>query len=604
MCGISGIVNIKNIELVKNRLDVMNESMKHRGPDDSGVFNDDFVGLTQTRLSIIDLSSQGHQPMISNDKNCIVVFNGEIYNFLSLKKQLSDYQYHTKTDTEVIIAAYQKWGINFIHQLDGMFAIALYDVVQKKLFLIRDRLGVKPLYFYTSENGESYFASELRTIIKGSGMKPKLNKKQLQDFLTFQTSTGCETLIENISSITAGSYLCITTSSQDEIRYWQAQSKINASESREQAVLKVKDLFFSAVEKRLMADVPLGAFLSGGIDSSAVVAAMSECGVPINTFNVNFSEGQFSEAKYAQIIADKFKTNHTEINLSPDYFLNLLPQGILSLDHPSTDGLNTYVVSKATKDAGITVALSGVGGDEWFAGYPAFQHFYNKTFQKLKLIPQPLRALIAKVAQIKTNETTRKKWEFLSSDLSFYDLYTTQKSVFSPNQIKNLLNNSYIKNSNIDIQNVSELSIIEWEKYLMPVLLRDTDQMGMAHSLEIREPFLDYQLIEYVLSLPDEFKFGKEPKQLLVDAMGDLLPDNIVNRPKMGFVLPYQLWMKNELKTYVKEGLNYIKQNEAFNTDYISHLEAKYFSNQDNVRWNMIWILAVLGHWINNNNIQ
>jgi asparagine synthase (glutamine-hydrolysing) len=604
MCGISGIINIQNKDLVKNQLDEMNSSMKHRGPDDEGVFYDDFVGLTQTRLSIIDLSSQGHQPMLSKDNQLAIVFNGEIYNFKSLKKELSDYDFVTQTDTEVILAAYLKWGIDMVEKLDGMFAIALYDIPEKKVYLIRDRLGVKPLYYYQSEHNETFFASEIRTIIKGAKIKPKLNQNELKDYLTFQTCTSNQTLVKGIYTISPGTYHCYSNQNNHIVSYWKPTPTISSTDSRVQAVKNVRELLFQSVEKRLMADVPLGAFLSGGVDSSAIVAAMSEFGSHVNTFNVNFAEDQFSEAVFAQIIAKKFNTNHTEINLKPNEFLNLLPNGIEALDHPSVDGLNTYVVSKATKDAGITVALSGVGGDEWFAGYPIFNRLVTKQHEKLKLIPKPLRSITSTLAQLKTNETTRKRWEFFASDLSFNELYQTQKMVFSTSQINHLLNYNSSTNSNFDIANISELSVLEWQKYLMPVLLRDTDQMGMAHSLEIREPFMDYQLIEYLLSLPDAYKLGNQPKQLLVDAMGGLLPNEIVNRPKMGFVLPYEVWLKTDLKDYVKQGLSYIKSHQAFNTEYVAYLETNYFENHFHIRWNMIWILAVLGHWMNNNQVS
>lgn len=604
MCGINGIFNVKNKALSLQKLQAMNLAMKHRGPDDSGVFYNDEIALGQTRLSIIDLSSAGHQPMFSKNKNIVLVFNGEIYNFKSLKKQLGDYDFITQTDTEVIIAAYLKWGINFIDYLDGMFAIALYDIKNNVSFLIRDRLGVKPLYFYTNTINETYFASEIRSVIEGSGLTPKLNKSKISEFLTLQTVSGNETILQDIFSLEPGTYLMFKDKLQSKHTYWQPNSDINYSINKEEATNKVHDLFYESIEKRLVSDVPLGAFLSGGIDSSAVVAAMSSFGSNVNTFNINFAEGAFSEAKYAQIIAKKYKTNHTEINLKPQSFIDLLPQGIQSLDHPSIDGLNTYVVSKSTKDAGITVALSGVGGDEWFAGYPSFSHFRNKGFEKYKMIPKPVRLAISKIAQLKNSEMNRKKWEFLETNLDFYDLYLAQKSVFSQSQINKILNGNISQNISSTIETISDLSIIEWKKYLMPVLLRDTDQMGMAHSLEIREPFLDYRLVEYLLQLPDDFKFGKYPKQLLVDAMKNELPIDIIDRSKMGFVLPYELWLKKELKDYVEQGLNYIRNNDNFNENYINYLQDSYFNNKNNVRWNMIWILAVFGHWINNNNVK
>ena len=607
MCGINGIIRIQDKQQAAESLARMNMCVAHRGPDDSGEYADDFVALGHRRLSIIDLSASGHQPMFSQDQSVVLIFNGEIYNFPELKKQLADYPFKTDTDTEVIIAAYLKWGIACIERLDGMFAIALYDRQQGKVYLVRDRLGVKPVYYYVSPRGEIFFSSEVRGVIAGAGIKPKLNAASVSDYFTFQTVTGQATLADGIKMLEAGSIASISRDAFDIKPYWKLSYATDESIGYEEAVKTTRELVFSAVSKRMMADVPLGAFLSGGIDSSAVVAAMAESGYKPNTFNVNFAEGKFSEAAYARMVAKRFHTNHTEINLKPEYFLNLLPTAVRALDHPSIDGLNTYVVSRATKEAGISVALSGVGGDEWFAGYPVFHRMYHDKLKRFRMMPKVLRQSAAGLAgAVARNESWSKKLELLSSDLRFSDLHLAERKLFTASQIQRLLKqvNAPDNRKHPDIQTISDLSIAEWETYLMPVLLRDTDQMGMAHSLEIREPFLDYKLVEYLLSLPASYKFGEKPKQLLVSAMGDLLPDEIVSRPKMGFVLPYEVWMKNELKPYVKEGLNTLKHHSFFNEEGIADLEAQYFEGRRSIKWNMIWSMAVLGHWINNNGVQ
>jgi len=606
MCGINGVIRL--IDKLKAEKDVaaMNQTVKHRGPDDSGQFTDYFVSLGHRRLSIIDLSSAGHQPMFSKDESIVVVFNGEIYNFKDIRGQIGDYQFNTHTDTEVIIAAYLKWGISFIHHLDGMFAIALYDKKEEKVFLIRDRLGVKPIYYHQSAANEIYFSSEIRGIRAVDGFKGELDRESIYEYLTYQTVTSENTLVKGVKMLDAGTYAVISKTSFDIQTYWSPQYQTNNNLSYENTVKDVRELLFQAVEKRMMSDVPFGAFLSGGIDSSAIVAAMSECGVKPNTFNINFSEGEFSEAQYARLIAKKFNTNHTELNLKPEYFLSLLPAAVHALDHPSIDGLNTFIVSKATKEAGISVALSGVGGDEWFAGYPVFKRIHHNELSKFKAIPKFLRLPGSRILNaLSKNEGWSKKLELLGSELNNSDLHKAERKLFTNDQIKSLLNKTNTRIVTKDsIKNISDLSIEEWKYYLMPILLRDTDQMGMAHSLEIREPFLDYKLVEYLLSVPDSFKFGPKPKQLLVSAMGNLLPDEIVSRPKMGFVLPYEIWMKNDLKPYVKEGLNILKNHELFNERGISGLEEKYFEKKNLVKWNMIWSLAVLGHWINNNKIE
>jgi asparagine synthase (glutamine-hydrolysing) len=290
----------------------------------------------------------------------------------------------------------------------------------------------------------------------------------------------------------------------------------------------------------------------------------------------------------------------------PEDFLKVLPEAVKALDHPSIDGLNAYVVSMATKNAGITVALSGVGGDEWFAGYPVFHSIYHDKYVWIKRIPQFLRILMVNAINfIKKDVSLERKMEWLKSDMGPIDLYKATKQLFSQRQLKQLLKKPMSSNDKVmPIHSLSDLSVLEWNKYLMPVLLRDTDQMGMAHALEIREPFMDYQMIEYVLSLPDHYKIGAKPKQLLVDAMGDLLPDEIVSRKKMGFVLPYEKWMKTELKPFVLEGIAMLKQKNVLNNSSVDFYVESYFQNKHNVRWNMIWSLTILGHWLQNNDIH
>ncbi len=607
MCGINGIIGLKNKDEANTIIGLMNHAMQHRGPNDEGIFCNENVALGHRRLSIIDLSNAGHQPMFSADGNIVIAFNGEIYNFKTLKAQLTDYPFKTQTDTEVILAAYQKWGIQFVEKLDGMFAIALYDINANTVCLIRDRLGVKPLYYAITEQNEIVFASEIRSILASGKIAKKLNADALNNYLTFQTVVGNQSMVSGIKMIDAGSFAIVHNGHINFQTYWQPNAANTSKDSYETAKHKTKDLIFKAVEKRLMADVPLGAFLSGGIDSSAVVAAMSECGIKANTFNINFNEKTFSEAKYAAIIAKKFNTNHIQIDLSATDFLNLLPNALAALDHPSTDGANTYVVSKAVKDAGISVALSGIGGDEWFGGYPVFEHLKNKKITALKLLPQSLRKIIFKsFFNEDKNYSNAKKHELLSSKLTLEDSYLAVRKLFTQKQINALLHANSQKKFNINLasNNYSETSIAEWQNYLMPVLLRDTDQMGMAHALEIREPFLDYQLVEYILSLPESYKMGKMPKSLLVNAMGNLLPTEIVNRPKMGFVLPWENWVKNELKDTVKIGFDILCNHSAFNAEALINLKNNYYNNNLNIRWNMVWNLAILGIWIKNNNIE
>lgn len=602
MCGINGIINHRDKLFAEKTVNSMNACMKHRGPDDDGVLVNEHIAFGHRRLSIIDLSKLGHQPMSANDNSITVVFNGEIYNFKSLKKQL-DYPFKSNTDTEVIIAAYLKWGIDFIHKLDGMFAIALFDHQINTTYLIRDRLGVKPLYYTLQDKTTCIFASEIRSLLATELVSKKLNQNALTEYLTFQTTTGEQTLVEGIVSLEPGSYLKISENSFEKNQYWNIKKKNKSNDNYNSATLKIKNLLYESVQKRLESDVPLAAFLSGGIDSSAIVGIMSDIGVKANTFNINFDESEFSESKFATLIAKKFNTNHTEVLIKQNEFIQLVPDAVMKMDVPSSDGVNTYAVSKATKDAGITVALSGVGSDEWFAGYPVFKFIYENKNNKYLSIPLWIRNYIhSTYKKLKNNDN--KKLELLSSNLQNDKSYLAFRKLFTSYQINKILNNKVENISIVNIENISDLSIAEWQYYLSPLLLRDADQMSMATALEIREPFLDYQLVEYILGLPDQYKFGNSPKQLLVDSLQGLLPNEIINRPKMGFVLPYAKWMKNELKEFVDSGLNALKDNSHFNSNYINWLSESYFNNKNDIKWNMIWNLTVLGHWLKQNGIK
>ena len=348
---------------------------KHRGPDASGTYVNDFLLFGHSRLSIIDPDASSNQPFYSSDNKFILIFNGEIYNYKEIRESLPDYHFRTNSDTEVVLAAYQTWGTNCVHQFNGMFAFAIWDVEKRTLFIARDRLGIKPLYIY--DNNESIvFSSEIRSLMECSLVKKKIDKDSFVDYLRYNTVHAPKTIIEGVKVLMPGHYIWVSDDEYKNEAYWDINKYINRksdNQSYEEIKIEVKDRLTKSVKRRLVADVPFGAFLSGGIDSSAIVALMSEVSdEPVKTFNISFAEEAFSEAKYARIIAKKYKTDHTEIKLTPADFLADLPSALSGMDHPSGDGPNSFVVSKATKDAGVTMALSGLGGDELFAGYDIF----------------------------------------------------------------------------------------------------------------------------------------------------------------------------------------------------------------------------------------
>lgn len=385
MCGINGILGLSDTTLAKQKVQAMNTAMKHRGPDDDGLFAEDEIVLGHRRLSIIDLSSAGHQPMQSHDGRFKIVYNGELYNYKELRFELKRvvsgsgeqaYFFQTNTDTEVIIAAYARWGEECVNHFNGMFAFAIWDSLKKELFIARDRLGIKPLY-YLYTNNVLAFSSEIRSLLASELIPKKLDENNLVDYLRYQIVHAPNTIVKGVKMLMPGHCIKAVNDKITLHNYWNITKNIsNASDGKSytQVCKDVNSLLTKAVERRLIADVPFGAFLSGGIDSSAIVGLMSKVSTEkVKTFSVTFDESEFSESKYAQLIAKKFNTDHHEIKLNPSDFLKELPNALKAMDHPSGDGPNTFIVSKATKEAGITMALSGLGGDELFAGYDVFK---------------------------------------------------------------------------------------------------------------------------------------------------------------------------------------------------------------------------------------
>ena len=629
MCGINGLVGIADIGVAKEKINAMNERMRHRGPDDSGIFAEEKIALGHRRLSIIDLSSAGHQPMRSFDGRYQIVYNGELYNFKELKFELQrvvagsgqqSYMFQTNTDTEVIIAAYARWGADCVKRFNGMFAFAIWDTINKELFIARDRLGIKPLYYFYT-NGVLGFSSEIRSLLASELLPRKLDQNALIDYLRFQTVHAPDTIVKGVKMLMPGHFIEMKGENVKIKKYWSLTDNISDAskgKSYQEVCKDVEHLLTKAVERRLLADVPFGAFLSGGIDSSAVVGLMSKVSSEkVKTFSVTFDESEFSEAKYAQLIAKKFNTDHHEIKLSPDDFLKDLPGALKAMDHPSGDGPNTYIVSKATKNAGITMALSGLGGDELFAGYDVFKRSLELNKKAwLNAVPLLLRKAGAGVlAKSKPGVASEKIATLLKQrKINFNSFYPISRQVLMDEQILRILKvDALTENkvleliSNIPItknQQLTTTSIAEISTYMQNVLLRDTDQMSMAHALEVRVPFIDYTLVEYTLGIPDQYKSVASPKKLLVDSLGDLLPREIIDRPKMGFTLPWKNWMKKELKAFCEEKINSLSKRGAFAESGVLDLWRAFMIDDPKVTWSRVWILVVLENWMQENGIE
>ncbi|CAG5083598.1 asparagine synthase (glutamine-hydrolyzing) [Parvicella tangerina] len=626
MCGINGIYNIRKVDHPVDLIKKMNQRSAHRGPDYSGVYSDEDIVLGHNRLSIIDLDEVSNQPMISENDNLVLVFNGEIYNYQELRKILEKrHTFKTNGDTEVVLAAFERWGPACLNHFNGMFGLAIWDKNKRELFVARDRLGIKPVYYY--DNLEQFaFSSEIRSLLELPFVEKEINEDALVDYLRYGTVHAPRTIINGVRMLMPGHYVLLNVDGIKTHQYWNVNlhySSESFNQSYDQVKSRTKELFYESVERRLVADVPFGAFLSGGIDSSAVVGVMSEVSKnKVNTFSVTFAEEEFSEAKYARIIAEKFNTNHHEIKLSPTDFLEDLPNAIDSMDHPSMDGPNSYVVSKATKGAGITMALSGLGGDELFAGYDIFKRAYS-LLDKKWLMSFPLffrKGLGTALKVVKPGISSDKIKKTITSkylELPYY--YPINREVLDDNKLHEILSfHNYPENavheilqhsigvgtSGASVPFLSRVTFAEINTYMQNVLLRDTDQMSMAHALEVRVPFLDHKLLEYVYGVRDDFKYPTQPKKLLVDALGDLLPSEIVDRPKMGFTFPWESWLKNDLKDYCIEGFDYLKGLSYFNERGLDNLWIDFLNGKRTITWSRVWTFVVLGHWLKKNRIS
>ena len=564
MCGISGVYwrqnqNKKELnEIVKK----MNQFQANRGPDGDGIFIDESNGLAfgHRRLSIIDLSEDGKQPM--NYEDIWITFNGEIYNFLELKKELEEkgYKFKTKTDTEVILILYAEYGEKSFEMFRGMFAFALWDNKNKKLFLVKDRYGIKPLYYY-SDNEKLIFASTVKAIIKSENIPVQKNIKAYIGFLLFGSVPLPMTTIKNVFAVPAGCYLKFDEIDNkklveyyDSLSAFQNKEKIDFKNTKQ----KISSLLEDSISHHLISDAPLGVFLSGGLDSSAITAlAAKNCEKPIETLSIIFDESEFSEKKYQQMVAEKINSVHREIKITKKDFEEGFDEIFEAMDQPTIDGVNTFFIAKAAKEAGLKTVLSGLGSDEIFMGYSSFKKaFFLRKIQKLpKILKLPLKFFSLFGGRW-------SKLSYLENDAPL-NFYLAIRGLFAPREIAKILNisvkevNGFINElaglTNLQTSKLNNLSpadllsYLELKFYLQNQLLKDTDFMSMYYSVEVRVPFLDHSLVEYLSSLPSDLKLNKKlNKPLLVKSVRDLLPEEIFSRPKMGFTFPFEKWLKEE----------------------------------------------------------
>ena len=634
MCGICGIVGKAEPDLPESIVRQMLGQMHHRGPDDEGLFIDDSVALGSRRLSIIDLSG-GHQPVFNEDRSVVVVFNGEIYNYQELRRTLESCGHHFRTDgdTEVIVNAYEEWGEDCVDHFEGMFAFALAETSKStrrgnpRILLARDRFGIKPLY-YALVDGNLLFASEVRSLLASGQIEPRLSKAALQSYLLFGSVVEPMTLVEGVYSLPPGHRFTTSVakrhSSVHPEPYWDFATSVSPTldttqRERGSATAFLRALLQEAVTSHLVADVPVGVFLSSGIDSTALVALATQKKADLNTITVVFPEQEYSEAAMARRTARRFGTHHREMILTGSEMLAHLNEAVGALDQPSMDGINTYFVSWAARKAGWKVALSGLGGDEIFGGYSTFRSTpeAQAVASVAKTVPRGVRSTLAAAAEGVLGrfqgKDARRKMAALWRDPNFLPHpYFFTRLLFTPKQVRQMLKG---KNSDSaepwqewleqtaresrELDNFTAVSCLESRSYMVDTLLRDTDGMSMANSLEVRVPFLDHALVEFVARLPGSIKQTPGvPKSLLVDALADLLPSEVVSQPKRTFTLPWEHWLRDTLRNEVEAELQNLAPplRECLSGHRVEQVWTDFLAGQTS--WSRVWSLFVLNRWV------
>lgn len=617
MCGICGF-NWNDKALIS----VMNDSLEHRGPDQQGTFCHESISFGFRRLAIIDLSDHGSQPMFNEDDTICLVFNGEIYNFQELRPELiaRGHTFRGKSDSEVILHAYEEYGKDCVHRLRGMFAFAIYDLNKKSLFIARDRIGIKPLYYY-QKNGKFLFASEIKAILQDRSVAREVDDQAIYDYLGFEFVPAPRTMFRHIHKLPSGHYLSLQEGQVEVTRYWDlAMATSPTTLSYRDAVERQKELLGEAVRSHLVSDVPLGVFLSGGLDSSAIVALMRRyISGPIKTFTIGYHDKTFSELDYAAIVANHCETDHQVLmldDIKPEY----VEKTLYHLDEPMTD-LSTvplYLLCKQAREH-VTVCLSGEGADESYAGYDRFKA--AKIASWFNLIPSPLRKqVIGRLVAHLPDQAQKKgainmlkrfieganlpaegnhlRWQYFSSDNLTRNLFTggfREAIALDPFR---LVREYAVRCKDAD--EVNRQIYLDMRYMMTDSVLMKVDKMSMASSLEVRVPLLDHVLVEFLASLPGDWKLkGMTTKYIFRSALEELLPKEIVHRGKQGYSLPVKHLLRGEMKHYMVSLLNDSPLiREKMNVSFVNQLIEEHCAMKHNHN-HILWALMNLSIWHN-----
>ncbi len=621
MCGIAGYTGEGNESTLKQMI----HSIKHRGPDVQDIYIQPNLGLAHARLSILDLNSTGNQPMFSSDKQVAIVFNGEIYNYASLKNELKNkYEFQTNTDTEVLLYLYKEYGTQLLNKIEGMFAFALYDFKDQSLFLAKDIMGKKPLY-YTASSNCFVFGSELKSLLKHPGIEKKLNIEAVNQYLTFDYVPTPNSIIKNVSKLEPGHFLIVKDNKIVVKKpYWQHNFSKNNTITFNDATTKLDSLLNDATKKRLMSDVPLGVFLSGGLDSSTIAYYAQKNSIDkIKTFSIGFEDKSYDETDYAKQVSQHLGTDHHTGILTQSKTLELINKIYPNIDEPFADAslIPTYFLSEFTKEH-VTVALGGDGSDELLAGYPTFVSNYFK--EPLASLPSSVSSNLLKITNglMKVNDNNIsldfkvKQYlrGFLSKKNHTHQLWlgsftpNEKKQLFKPEVYDSLHDNTglniiddHFNSTSENWSNFDKTTYYYYQTYLLDDILVKVDRASMLNSLEVRSPFLDKDVVEFINSIPKKYKLkGFNGKYLLKKVMENNLPKNITNRSKKGFGIPLSQWIREDLKEEITAIL--LTEDFYFNQTYIKQILNEHFNKKRNHR-KLIWNLYLLKFYMFNNDL-
>jgi asparagine synthase (glutamine-hydrolysing) len=621
MCGICGILHLNGRPVDPGLLRRMTAVLRHRGPDDEGFFVENGLGLGFRRLSIIDLTG-GHQPMSNEDQTVTVVFNGEIYNFVELRTDLQHqgHTFRTSSDTEVIVHGFEAWDDDVVHHLNGMFAFAVWDRRRRKLLLARDRLGIKPL-FYALKSDTLAFASEIKSLLLLPGFDQAVSDRGVFEYFSHHFIPGSGTIYQNIQKLKPGALLTVADRQVKIRTYWRSVVAPDPERTLKDWCQELRQRLRDAVRLQLVADVPLGVFLSGGLDSSAVTAAMAGLGrKEIRTFNVSFEVAKYDETRFAELVSQHLGTAHETFQITAEA-TDLLPKLLWHLDEPLADAtiIPTYLLSGATRRR-VKVALSGEGGDELFGGYTHYQGMQLNRW--LSVLPRWCRrGLAAGTRHLPTGGSPRlgyleHRLERIASTSLFplFQGYTRKVAFFTPEEQQRLFSQDFqrqvadlpylphfwaIPQAYPELDPIAQANLADLSVFLPDSLLVKVDRMSMACSLEVRVPLLDHTLVEFALTIPIDLKVkGMHTKHLLREALAPWLPPSILNRPKRGFNPPVEFWLQHHLMEYAREYhlMETLTATGYFNLATVQEMaEAHVRGQRDFGR--QLWALLVFAIW-------